>query len=137
MSTGSCAVERASPAVQQCVFSKVFHFIPFRHLGDEVFHILLLRHSGPLGDTQGSTCRSFAPCARWLSSVLESPCVLASCGASFDEILATFMLWALGKLLTQEHTGYTGANAMAICCSRCWFLQVPGVGISCFVQVLE
>ena len=58
-------------------------------------------------------CRSYAPCAKWLHSVLESPYVPALCGASFDEILATYMSSAFSS--ASGDTTYSGTHRLYRC----------------------
>ena len=72
-----------------------------------------LRNARPLGDTRSSICRSYAPCARWLHSVPETPCVPASCGASFDELLATYMSSAFSS--ASGDTTYSGTHRLYRC----------------------
>ena len=101
-------------------FAKVFHFFLFRHLGPNGTCMTFvgepkfsISSSFSPGDTRSSICRSYAPCARWLHSVLENPCVLASCGASFDEILATCMSSTFSS--ASGDTTYSGTHRLYRC----------------------
>ena len=130
MSTSSCPVESASPAVRQWVLRKFpflrissswstwnFHDVRWR---TEVFHFLVILvhleihgvlHAGAMlhvqdGYTQCWKVRvSLRHVGRHSTRYWQH-----TCHRRFHP--------PLGTLLTQEHTGYTGANAMAICPSR-------------------
>ena len=147
MSTGSCPVESASPAVQQWVFRKFsfllissswstwnFHDVRWR---TEVFHFLvILVH---LEITRSSICGSYAHMCKMVTlGVGKSVCPCVMWGVIRRDTGNIHIIGVFNRLWGH----YLFRNTQVIQVPMLWpsvlrdvvFLQVPGVGISCFVQ---
>ena len=113
-------------------FAKVFHFFLFRHLGPHGTFMTFV------GEPKFSISSSFSSTWRYTEFYMPELCHMCKDGYTrcwkFRLSLRhvgrhSTRYWQhtchrrfhppLGTPLTQEHTGDTGANAMAICPSRC------------------